>query len=56
MKLKVHQPHVFLAPDVGRFKVLDFMKAAEVLELSSSLKDDLKRALDAEISRRIAAE
>jgi NTE family protein len=56
MKLKVHRPHVFLAPEVGRFKVLDFMKAAEVLELSASLKDDLKRALDAEINRRIAAE
>ena len=55
MKLKVHRPHVFLAPEVGRFKVLDFLKAAEVLEISSSLKDDLKRALDAEITRRIAA-
>ncbi|CAN7509366.1 patatin-like phospholipase family protein [Rhizobium sp. LjRoot254] len=56
MKLNVHKPHVFLAPDVGRFKVLDFMKAAEVLEISSSVKDDVKRALDAEINRRIAAE
>ncbi|HSX75164.1 MAG TPA: patatin-like phospholipase family protein, partial [Shinella sp.] len=55
MKLKAHRPHVFLAPEVGRFKVLDFLKAAEVLEISSSLKDDLKRALDAEITRRIAA-
>ena len=55
MKLKVHRPHVFLAPEVGRFKVLDFLKAAEVLEISSSLKDDLKRALDAEITRRIVA-
>jgi NTE family protein len=56
MKLNVHKPHVFLAPDVGRFKVLDFMKAAEVLEISSTVKDDVKRALDAEITRRIAAE
>jgi NTE family protein len=54
MKLKVHRPHIFLAPDVGRFKVLDFMKAAEVLESSSAVKDDIKRALDAELSRRIA--
>jgi NTE family protein len=56
MKLKVHQPHVFLAPEVGRFKVMDFMKAAEVLDTSAALKDDLKRALDAAITRRIAAE
>jgi NTE family protein len=55
MKLKAHRPHVFLAPEVGRFKVLDFMKAAEVLEISAAVKDDVKRALDAEISRRIAA-
>lgn len=53
MKLKVHRPHIFLAPDVGRFKVLDFMKAAEVLDLSSGLKDDIKRAVDAEFSRRM---
>jgi NTE family protein len=51
-KLRVRRPHVFLAPEVGRFKVLDFMKAAEVLEISSAVKDDVKRALDAEISRR----
>jgi NTE family protein len=56
MKLNVHKPLVFLAPEVGRFKVLDFMKAAEVLEISASVKDDVKRALDAEINRRIAAE
>lgn len=55
MKIKAHRPHVFLAPEVGRFKVLDFMKAAEVLEISSALKDDVKRAVDAEIARRIAA-
>lgn len=54
MKLKAHRPHIFLAPDVGRFKVLDFMKAAEVLELSAGLKDEIKRAVDAEMSRRIA--
>lgn len=55
MKLKVHRPHIFLAPDIGRFKVLDFMKAAEVLDVSSSLKDDVKRAVDAEFSRRLIA-
>lgn len=55
MKLKVHRPHIFLAPEVGRFKVLDFMKAAEVLDTSAAVKDDVKRLLDAEISRRIAS-
>ena len=55
MKIKAHRPHIFLAPDVGRFKVLDFMKAAEVLEISAALKDDVKRAVDAEFSRRLIA-
>ncbi|MCB1448265.1 MAG: patatin-like phospholipase family protein [Rhizobiaceae bacterium] len=54
MKVKAHRPHIFLAPEVGRFKVLDFMKAAEVLENSAALKDDVKRALDAEFGRRHA--
>ncbi|MGV3550784.1 patatin-like phospholipase family protein [Rhizobium sp.] len=55
MKIKAHRPHIFLAPEVGRFKVLDFMKAAEVLEISAALKDDVKRAVDAEISRRLTS-
>ena len=55
MKLKMHKPDIFLAPEVGRFKVLDFMKATEVLAISSTVKDDVKRALDKEIERRIAA-
>jgi NTE family protein len=54
-KLRIRRPHVFLAPDVGRFKVLDFLKAADVLEISAPLKDEVKRAVDAEISRRLTA-
>ena len=54
-KLRIRRPHIFLAPDVGRFKVLDFMRAAEVLEISSAVKDDIKRAIDAEFSRRLVA-
>jgi NTE family protein len=54
-KVKTHRPDIFLAPEVGRFKVLDFMKAAEVLEASSAVKEDVKRAVDAEISRRLAS-
>lgn len=54
-KLRIRRPDIFLAPDVGRFKVLDFMRAAEVLEISSAVKEDIKRALDAEFHRRITA-
>jgi NTE family protein len=48
-KLVRHAPHIFLRPNIGKFKVLDFLKAAEVLETSASAKDDFKRALDAQI-------
>lgn len=54
-KLRLRAPDIFLAPDVGRFKVLDFMRAAEVLETSSTVKDDIKRAIDAEFERRLIA-
>jgi NTE family protein len=51
-KLATHAPDIFIRPSVGRFKVLDFMRAAEVLEISAAVKDDLKRALAARIEFR----
>lgn len=53
-KLKMQSPDILLRPNVGRFKVLDFLRAAEVLEISSGVKDDFKRALDAQIAFRSA--
>jgi NTE family protein len=52
-KLKIEAPDIFLRPNVGRFAVLDFMKAGEVLETSAGIKDDVKRAIDAEFAFRI---
>ena len=49
-KLKRHSPDIFLRPSVGRFKVLDFLRAAEVLEASAAVKDEFKRTLDAQIA------
>lgn len=51
-KLKRHSPDIFLRPSVGRFKVLDFLRAAEVLEASAAVKDEFKRTLDAQITFR----
>jgi NTE family protein len=51
-KLVRHSPDVFLRPNVGKFKALDFLRAAEILEISSEVKDDLKRALEAQIEFR----
>ncbi|KEQ09280.1 MULTISPECIES: patatin-like phospholipase family protein [Pseudorhizobium] len=47
MKLRLQPPHIFLRPPVNRYRVLDFRKAEEILEHSASVKDDLKRAVDA---------
>ncbi len=47
LKLKLQPPHIFLRPSVNRFRVLDFLKAREILAESEGVKDDLKRAIDA---------
>lgn len=47
LKLKLNPPHIFLRPQVNRFRVLDFMKAQEILDEASHVKDELKRAVDA---------
>ncbi|MCC2608677.1 patatin-like phospholipase family protein [Neorhizobium petrolearium] len=47
LKLKLNPPHIFLRPSVNRFRVLDFLRAREILEESEGVKDDLKRAIDA---------
>lgn len=52
MKLKAGAPDILLRPDVGRYRVLDFLKAEEVLNSTASIKDQLKTALAAELERR----
>ncbi|MCO5150115.1 MULTISPECIES: patatin-like phospholipase family protein [unclassified Shinella] len=50
LKLEKGAPDIFLCPDVGRFRVLDFVKAEEVLAVSAGIRDELKRALDEKLS------
>ncbi|MDA4847639.1 patatin-like phospholipase family protein [Hoeflea poritis] len=47
MKLKSGRPDIFLRPDVNRFRVLDFFKADEILEVSAGVREELKHAIDA---------
>jgi NTE family protein len=47
LKLKLNAPHIFLRPQVNRFRVLDFLKAREILDESEHVKDELKRAVEA---------
>lgn len=46
LKMKLHPPHIFLRPSVNRFRVLDFLKAREILEESNPIKDELKRSFE----------
>jgi NTE family protein len=50
MKLKASRPAVFLRPPVSQFRVMDFLKARKILDATVSVRDELKRALDAAIT------
>lgn len=47
MKRKAHPPHILLRPEVHQYRVLDFLKAREILEESKGVAEQLKRDLDA---------
>lgn len=51
LKLKQCRPDIFLQPEVGRFRVLDFLRAKEILDHSAGVRDDLKRALDKRLAQ-----
>ncbi|QLF69528.1 patatin-like phospholipase family protein [Peteryoungia desertarenae] len=52
LKLKLGAPDIFLRPNVNEFRVLDFLKARQILEAAESLRDPFKRELDAKITAR----
>jgi NTE family protein len=51
MKMKAGAPDILLRPDVGRYRVLDFLRAKELLAATQETKEQVKRAL----SERIGA-
>lgn len=52
-KMQANPPDVMLKPDVARFRVMDFLRAGEVLDATAGIKDELKRLLDAEFAFRL---
>ena len=52
MKLKSKRPEIFLRPPVSRFRALDFLKIDAVMAETASIKDELKRAVEAAIETR----
>lgn len=51
-KLIQQSPEILLRPPVSRFRVLDFLKIDAVMAETASLRDDLKRAIDAAVEAR----
>lgn len=49
LKLKLRAPQIYLRPAVNRFKVMDFLKAEEVLNDTKDIRDELKRAIEREV-------
>ncbi|SOE18351.1 NTE family protein [Hoeflea halophila] len=47
MKRQAHPPQILLRPEVHQFRVLDFLKAKEILAGSAGVAEQLKRDLDA---------
>jgi NTE family protein len=48
------RPDILVRPPVSRFRVLDFLKIEQVLAETASVKDEVKRALEAELRKRAA--
>ena len=44
--LKAAKPDLLLRPDVDKYRVLDFFRAAEILAAAEPIKDEIKRALE----------
>jgi NTE family protein len=51
LKMQDWRPHILLRPAVSRYKVLDFLKIASVLDGSRSIREETKHAVEAALSR-----
>ncbi|MCM2291323.1 patatin-like phospholipase family protein [Allorhizobium sp. BGMRC 0089] len=49
-KLKIASPSIFLRPPVNGFGVMDFLKAKQIFEVSAPVKDEVKRAVEAQFA------
>lgn len=51
MKLQKKRPDILLRPAVARFRVLDFLKIGAIMAETASIKDELKRAVEAVLEK-----
>src|SRR5690606_24713936 len=52
-KLKRCRPDILIRPPVSRYRVLDFMKVDALMAETASVKDEVKRAIEAAIEARL---
>lgn len=54
MKLEKKKPDILLRPSISGFRVLDFLKVDAIMAETASIKDELKRSVEAILERRAA--
>jgi NTE family protein len=53
LKLQVQPPDVFIQPPVSNFRVMDFLKAQQIIRATEPVYDEVRRKLEAAIEKRI---
>ena len=51
-KLKISRPDILLKPDINTYRVLDFLKAHEILDAAEPMREEAKRRIDAALTAR----
>jgi NTE family protein len=54
MKLQKKRPDILIRPSISGFRVLDFLKMDAIMAETASIKDELKRAVEAVLERHAA--
>jgi NTE family protein len=54
-KIERYPPDVLLRPPVSKYRVLDFLKIDALMTETASIKDELKRSVEAAVKARAAA-
>lgn len=52
-KLRAGAPSIFLRPKVDSWRVMDFLKVKEILEQTKGFREEVKHAVDAEITKHL---
>ncbi|WP_421853722.1 patatin-like phospholipase family protein [Oricola sp.] len=56
MKLKMQPPDVFVQPPVSTFRVMDFLKANQIIKETAPIRDEFKRKLERAIEAKAKAD